>query len=277
MLNKKMNNNINKTLEINKRQKEFYNNTTKHKNLASKIWSKLRNGTLHKYTNQLDLENKVYTEHKLWLGELKDKKILDLGCLRGNILSLYMAKNAKEYVGIDLSDVAIAKLNEKLINAECSNAKGIAVDFLSVDFQHTNFDIIYAYGVLHHFEDFDLLISKLKEKLTKDGVIISYDPLETSFPVKVARMLYRPFQSDKEWEWPFNKKTFKKLNSSFVIEEKRGILGKSKYGLLMNYLPLSSNYKKEKIQVMIDKDWQLEQWSSVYACMHITMLLRNKI
>ena len=271
-----MNDSHNKTLEVNKRQKEFYNDTNKHKNVATKIWSKLRNGTLHKYTNDLDLKNKVYTEHKLWLGDLKDKKVLDLGCLRGNHLSLYMAQNAKEYVGVDLSDVAIAELNEKLNKADCRNATGIAVDFLSADFKHSNFDIIYAYGVLHHFEDFDLLINKLKEKLSKNGIIISYDPLETSLPIKIARMAYRPFQSDKDWEWPFTKATLKKLDSTFTIVEKRGILGRSKYGMLLNYLPLSSAFKSGKIQNMIDKDWNAKQWTAIYPCMHVTMLLRKK-
>ncbi|WP_179348648.1 class I SAM-dependent methyltransferase [Winogradskyella pacifica] len=272
-----MNDTHHKTLEVNKRQKEFYNDTNKHKNFATKLWSKLRNGTLHKYTHDLDLKNKVYSEHKVWLGNLEDKKVLDLGCLRGNNLSLYMAKNAKEYVGIDLSDVAIEELNEKLINAGCTNAKGIAVDFLSADFKHENFDVIYAYGVLHHFEDFDLLINKLQEKLAKNGSIISYDPLETSFPIKFVRMLYRPFQSDKDWEWPFTKVTLKKLDSSFNIVEKRGILGQSKYGLLLNYSPLSSVSKKAKILKMIDNDWNAENWTDIYPCMHLTMLLRNKV
>ena len=49
-------------------------------------------------------------------GFISDKKILDLGCLRGNYLSLYMAENAKQYIGIDLSDVAITSLQKRIEN-----------------------------------------------------------------------------------------------------------------------------------------------------------------
>ena len=268
---------LTETLEVNKRQKEFYNSTApSKKNFASKIWSKIRNNTLNDYRKQFDIKERVYAKHKVWLGDLQDKKVLDLGCLRGNALSLYIAENAKEYIGIDLSDVAINDLKKRLIAQDCKNAEAIAVDFLSDEFKHVDFDIIYAYGVLHHFEDIDILINKLNEKLAPNGTIISYDPLETSTPIKILRTLYRPFQSDKDWEWPFKKSTLKKFSNSFIVEEKKGILGRSKYGILLSILPLNASYKNRVIKNMIKKDWDSNNWSQIYSCMHLTMLLRKK-
>ena len=271
-----MDNNTEKILEVNKRQKEFYNSTKKSKkNLPSRIWSGFRNGVLNKFRQQFDITGRVYSQHKIWLGDLSQKKILDLGCLRGNALSIYMAKSAKEYIGIDLSDVAISDLNKRLSTEKCNNAKGVAIDFLSPEFTDTNFDIIYAYGVLHHFEDFEVLISKLNEKLKSGGEIISYDPLETSFPIKTLRAIYRPFQSDKDWEWPFKKSTLKKIDKNFEIVEKNGILGKSKYGVFINMLPIKKSAKERIIKNLVEKDWNLENLSDSYACMHITMLLKK--
>ncbi|XLS28466.1 class I SAM-dependent methyltransferase [Flavobacteriaceae bacterium M23B6Z8] len=268
---------IEKILETNQRQKDFYNSTKKSKkNLPSRIWSSIRNGLLSDFRNHYDIKNKVYAQHKTWLGDLSEKKVLDLGCLRGNALSIYMAKNSKEYIGIDLSDVAISDLNKKLKKENCENAKAIAIDFLSSDFQETDFDIIYAYGVLHHFEDFDILISKLKEKLKHDGKIISYDPLQTSVPISIMRAVYRPFQSDKDWEWPFKKSTLKKIDNNFTILDKKGVLGKSKYTILLNYLPLNKSFKNRVIKEYIEKDWNLKDTKSAYSCMHITLLLENK-
>lgn len=263
-------------LEINKRQKEFYNSDSKAKtNFVSTLWFGFRNGALNNFRSKFDIKDRVYDEHKVWLGDLSDKKVLDLGCLRGNALSLYMAKNAKEYIGIDLSDVAIASLQKRIENENCPNAQAIAVDFLCPEFHQNNFDIIYAYGVLHHFENFDLLVSKLKEKLTTNGVIISYDPLETSFPIKVLRTLYRPFQSDKDWEWPFTRAVLNKINTNFKIEAMRGVLGKSKYGVFLNLLPLNDAYKSRVIAKMVNKDWNCTKLTDLYACMHTTMLLRK--
>ena len=263
-------------LEINKRQKEFYNSDAKGKtNFASTLWSNFRNGALSNFRKKFDIKDRVYDEHKIWLGDLSDKKILDLGCLRGNALSIYMAQNCKEYIGIDLSDVAIASLQKNLEKNNCKNAQALAVDFLSPEFHHTNFDIIYAYGVLHHFENFDLLVSKLQEKLSPNGIIVSYDPLETSLPIKVLRSIYRPFQSDKDWEWPFTKAVLNKINSNFKVEQIRGVLGQSKYGVLLNLLPLNDSYKSRVIAKMIEKDWNKTQIKDIYSCMHTTMVLRK--
>lgn len=264
-------------LEINKRQKEFYNEEGKkpEKNIASKLWSSFRNGALSDFRKKFDIKDRVYDEHKIWLGDMSDKKILDLGCLRGNALSIYMAHQAKEYIGIDLSDVAIAHLQKNIEKHDCPNACALAVDFLSPEFHQTDFDIIYAYGVLHHFENFDLLVSRLKEKLKPGGIIISYDPLETSVPIKILRSIYRPFQDDKDWEWPFTKNVIRKINNNFKIEEIRGVLGRSKYGVLLNLLPLGNNYKSRVIAKMVEKDWNIKKIEDIYPCMHTTMLLRK--
>lgn len=271
-----MDEDISKILETNKRQREFYNESDPNrKNLPTRIWSFVRNGLLSDYRKTYDLKDRVYDVHKEWMGDLADKKILDLGCLRGNALSLFMAEHAKEYIGIDLSDSAIFELQQKIDTKGYTNARAVAVDFLSPEFKDTDFDIIYAYGVLHHFENFDVLVKKLNEKLAKGGIIISNDPLQTSIPIKVFRTIYRPFQSDKDWEWPFSKRTLKKIDSSFEVIEKRGILGKSKYGIPLNFVPIKKNYIRKKIQEMIEKDWEANSWKDVYSCMHLTMKLKK--
>lgn len=275
--NEMMDQDISRILETNKRQREFYNGSDpKKKNLPTRAWSFLRNGLLSDYRKTYDLKDRVYGAHKEWMVDLCDKKILDLGCLRGNALSLYMAENAKEYIGIDLSDSAIAQLQQKIQKKGFSNARAEAIDFLSPKFLEADFDIIYAYGVLHHFENFDVLVNKLNEKLKRGGIIISYDPLETSTPIKLFRSIYRPFQSDKDWEWPFTKTTLQKLDASFEILEKRGILGRSKYGIPLNFLPFKRKFIQKRINSMIEKDWEASSWKDVYGCMHLTMKLRKR-
>lgn len=261
-------------IEINKQQKEFYN--TKKRNFVTEAWSKFRGLVLGGIRKDLGISTQIYDLHKDWLGDLSDKKVLDLGCYSGNYLSLYIAENSKEYIGIDLSDVAIDKLNQKL--KDLPHAKALAVDFLSEeDFSEKDFDVIYAYGVLHHFQNTKLLIDKLKDKLSPNGILISYDPLETSLPVKIVRALYRPFQSDAEWEWPFTKKTYYKYKSEFNIIDKRAVLGKSKYAMLINFIPLGSSYKNKLIKKWHDTDWEKSQSSDeyIFGCMHLTMKMEN--
>ena len=261
-------------LETNIKQKEFYN--SKKKNFATSIWSKIRNGVLNRIKKNIGVQEQSYILHKQWFGDLSDKKVLDLGCFSGNYWSLHLAQNAREYLGIDLSDVAVEKLNERIKHLPNADAK--AIDFLSDEFTIGDFDLIYAYGVLHHFENTSVLIDRLNEKLVKGGEIISYDPLETSFPIKVLRMLYRPFQSDAAWEWPFTKKTFYMFQDAFNIIERRGLLGKSKWIVMINMLPISSKRKNE-----IGNRWHSQDWneskvsdSALFSCMHVTMLMKKK-
>ena len=108
--------------------------------------------------------------------------------------------------------------------------------------------------------------------------MISYDPLETSMPVKFFRTVYRPFQSDREWEWPFTKKTYNMFKNKFNILDKHGVLGKTKWFFLLNFLPIS--YRK-KMDIGINwhkKDWSNSKQSERYMfqCMHLTMCFQKK-
>jgi 2-polyprenyl-3-methyl-5-hydroxy-6-metoxy-1,4-benzoquinol methylase len=263
-------------IEINKEQKAFYNNEEKFSkpNYFTNAWRNFRNGPLNSFQKKYELRSRMYELHKAWMGDLTHKKVLDLGCLRGNALSLYMAQNAKQYVGIDLSDKATSDLQDKMDALKCPNAHAIAVDFLSDDFLESDFDVIYAFGVLHHFENFDVLMKRLQEKLKTNGEVISFDPLETSTPVKILRSLYRPFQQDKDWEWPFSSKTFIEIERYFDISELRGVLGKTKYGLLIHLFPFNEKFKSRKINKMIDSDWRAQEFNDVLNCMQVTMRLK---
>lgn len=261
-------------LETNKKQAEFYNHFKQ--NYFTKLWAKFRNGILNKTRKNIGVIDQTYDLHKVWFGDLSQKKVLDLGCFSGNTLSLYLAQNAKEYLGIDLSDFAIAKLNERL--KDIPNAKALAIDFLSDDFTDRNFDLVYAYGVLHHFPNMEILLKRLDEVMAPNATLISYDPLQTSLPVKVVRTLYRPFQSDADWEWPFTKNTVKQIRNSFNVLETRGILGKSKWVFLINFLPIS-----EEKKVKIGQKWHSQDWensaisdSVLFSCMHLTMFMKKK-
>lgn len=262
-------------IEINKKQKEYYNEFKS--NTTTKLWTYLRDIVLKKIRNNIGVVDQIYDQHKTWFGDLSTKKVLDLGCYSGNHLTMYLAQNAKEYVGIDLSDVAIAKLQKSL--EKYPNANALAVDFLSeTDFPDKDFDLIYAYGVLHHFQNTDLLIEKLNEKLAYNGTIISHDPLETSLPVKIARVLYRPFQTDKDWEWPFTKSTYYKFQNSFKIIDRHGVLGKSKWTFFVNFLPISEVKKQSIGKKWHNSDWENSTHSdtSLFSCMQLSMLMQKK-
>lgn len=259
---------------INSKQKEFYD--TKQKNAATRLWSYFRNGTLNRIKKEIGIERDIYELHKKWFGDLSKKKVLDLGCYAGNSLSLYLAQNSQEYLGIDLSPRGIDNLNRRL--EKIPRAKAEVKDFLSEDFNEKDFDLIYAYGVLHHFRDVDELIAKLQEKLGVGGEIVSHDPLQTSLPIKFIRTIYRPFQSDKAWEWPFSRKTYYKLKKAFEIKERRAVLGKAKWSALIGLIPGSEENKLIKARQWHREDWEksLNSDEHMFSCMHLSIHMQKR-
>lgn len=259
---------------VNKRQKEFYQSFKK--NFATKLWFSLRNGMLTRFRKAVNVEKFVIDQHAEWLGDLHHKKVLDLGCYAGNSLSIYLAKNAREYIAIDLSEPAINRLNKRLVNYP--NARAEAVDFLSSEFNESNFDLIYAYGVLHHFKNVDKLINILNDKLAAKGRIVSYDPTSTSLPVWILRKIYRPFQSDRDWEWPFTKTTIRKFSKAFILLDRRGVLGKSKWFFLLNLLPISSRKCIEIGAKWHKEDWEKSRKSDkrFFKCMQVSLHLEKR-
>jgi 2-polyprenyl-3-methyl-5-hydroxy-6-metoxy-1,4-benzoquinol methylase len=257
--------------EINKRQQEFYD--LKSKNIPTRIWSYFRNGTLNKIKKEIGIEEDVYQLHRKWFGDLSHKKVLDLGCYKGNRLSNYLARQSKSYLGIDLSETGI-DFSKKRIK-DLPNARAEVYDFLSEDFKETGFDLIYAYGVLHHFKNSSELISKLNEKLLAGGHIISHDPLQTSIPIKFIRNLYRPFQSDKDWEWPFSKETYYEFEKSFELIDRRAVFGKTKWLPFLFFLTEEKKIKRGKRWHKVD--WEKSRISDQYMfkCMHLSMNLKK--
>ena len=259
---------------VNQRQREFYD--SKKKNLPTRLWSYFRNGALNRIKKKIGIEKDIYMLHKSWFGDLSGKKVLDLGCYAGNSLSFYLAENSGTYLGIDLSPGGIKNLDRRL--QKVSGARAEVMDFLSEDFKEKEFDLIYAYGVLHHFKDVDQLILKLKEKLKQGGSIVSHDPLQTSLPIKSIRKIYRPFQSDKDWEWPFSRKTYYKFEQAFEIKERRAVLGNTKWSPLLNILPISEEKKKEKAARWHREDWERSAVDDehMFSCMHLSMFMKKK-
>ncbi len=268
---------VQETLNTNKRQVDFYKTApSKRKtNLATEIWKSARRPYYFLIDNA-GIWTDIRAKHLEWMGSLESKRVLDLGCYEGNALSLTIAKPAKEYLGIDLSAPAVERLQIGIDSRGIKNARAISIDFLSSDFTDTGFDICYAQGVLHHFKHFETMLEVLSNKLNKDGVVITCDPLQTSIPTQFVRALYRPFQLNRDWEWPFSKNSFELIQKYFVIEEVQGFMGYSKRAFPLVFInkKLAVSYAKKMHQKDMERANEIS--SNLWRCMQVAMKLRKK-
>jgi SAM-dependent methyltransferase len=269
----------NKMIEINKAQADFYSRKTDtSRNFIYTLWHNLRKNGFWKYRQFLGIDAHVVDVHKKWLGNITEKTVLDLGCGAGNLLSPYLAKNARKYIAIDLSKPLLQKLDARLRKESIANYEIVEGDFLNIEFSVKSFDIIYAFGVMHHFKDFNELLVALNSKLSDDGVVVTYDPVNISIISRTLRALYRPFQPDADWEFPFEKKTFQAIERAFKIKEVQGYFGKSKNSFPLYFM--FGNREWVRNQSIKNHKWDLENLNKVspaiYSSLNVSMLLIKK-
>lgn len=244
-------------------------------NLITRLWLTLHLN-MDKIIKSIGINETVHDLHRRWLGDLSEKRVLDLGCYTGNKLSLSIAENSQSYLGIDLSGPAIDQLRRKLKEKRLVHADAKVVDFLSPEFTDRDFDVIYADSVSHHFKYFNVYLQVLAERLRPNGIVITMDPLQTSIPIKIVRLLYRPFQSNRKWEWPFTKATFEQIQEYFKIEAVQGILGYAKWALPIAVI--SEDYAIGLGKRLHSKDLKESSklGKGLWRCMQVTMCLRKR-
>lgn len=264
-------------LEINKEQKIFYNKPQEEKKMTRlmKYWSRLRK-PMYNLMWYSGIWKDLFDKQLKWMGDLNNKKVLDFGCYSGNDLSIPMAEKSKYYLGIDLSDVAIKILKDKIVSRNIKNAEVRAIDILSPEFKENNFDIIYAQGVMHHFKHVDVILSTLSDKLSPSGIVITFDPMQTAITSKIIRSLYHPYRTDKEWEFPFTKNTFKNIEKYFDIKVVQGVMGYSKWCIPIAFINNNLALKLTKYLHKKDLKKATKIGYGLWKCMHVSMCWTKK-
>jgi 2-polyprenyl-3-methyl-5-hydroxy-6-metoxy-1,4-benzoquinol methylase len=100
-----------------------------------------------------------------WTG----KRVLEVGCGIGSDAEEF-AKHGADYVGIDLSDQSIALCRQRFdtlsLDGEFYNIDVTDVDKLT---QLGEFDLVYSYGVIHHFPGIEDIVSNIRQVVKTNG------------------------------------------------------------------------------------------------------------
>jgi SAM-dependent methyltransferase len=111
-------------------------------------------------------------------------RILDLGCGPGELVPLLPGTR---YVGVDVSDAYVARARD----AYGDRAEFRVGDATRLDDDLRDFDIVLAFGVLHHLDDkkAQQLLEGAKTALAPDGRFVTVDPARVSDDRVTARLL----------------------------------------------------------------------------------------
>lgn len=129
------------------------------------------------------------------LGDVKGKKVLDVGCGIGS-LAFYLAQKGANVMGIDLSRNLIEYCREQ------SKILGLSIEFKVMnaqipDFEDESFDIILGSRIIHHLPDIGLFFNRCKRLLKKKGFIAFIEPLKKNPIVELNRKFFAPKERTK--------------------------------------------------------------------------------
>jgi len=149
-------------------EQKFHDNYAKHLNWDKPITNRISYET--KNVSSIEIEKYFF---KL-LGNIKDKKILDIGSGFGN-LALFLAKNGAIVTSIDISQELIKGCRYRAKKNKLDVAFYV-MDAEDLKFNAHTFDIIVGTRTLHHLQNIDKFIRNAYRCLKKDGFILFVEP-----------------------------------------------------------------------------------------------------
>lgn len=101
--------------------------------------------------------------------ELRDKRVLDLGCGYGWHCRYAREQQARSVLGVDLSESMLMRAKE-FTDDSAIEYRRIAIE--DIDFHEGEFDVAISSLALHYIEHFDSICRKIHHCLTPGGVFV---------------------------------------------------------------------------------------------------------
>lgn len=146
-----------------------------------------------------------------WMGSLKDKKILEIGCGLGEA-SVYFAKQGASVTATDISPKMVEKVQE-LATFHNVSVEGKVVSANNLDnLPNSHYDYTYAGNLLHHV-DILKAITLLRPKLKEGGIAFFWDPIAYNPVINVYRKIASKVRTEDEH--PLKAKDISDIKSVF--------------------------------------------------------------
>jgi SAM-dependent methyltransferase len=260
-------------LRINQAQREYYEHADGAKEsevngFATNLWRRWRERALSVFRDA-EIDDSLSKVHLQWLDrDISTLKVLDLGVGYGNPLSMTFARQAREYIAIDLSQPFVDRFQRQLERAGLRNARACVADILSDEFVEKDFDLVYARAIFHHFRYFDAFVESLSRRMAPGGQVITLDdPIETWLPMKLLRLAYRPFQTDAPWEFPFTRATLRSIQRHFNVVKSQGTYDSAKWAIPLGFIA-------PKYAQRCASEWHRKDLKRAYSPDNVTSSLR---
>ena len=159
-----------------------------------------------------------FADFKKWRG----CRVLEIGCGIGTDAEQF-AENGADYVGIDISNESL-KICQQRFNVLNLQGRFYHGSVSDLDFLKTlgTFDLVYSFGVLHHFPKIENHLSNISNVLVKDGHLRFMVYAKNSWKHAMIQSGLDQFEAQNNCPYAevFTKEEIHKiLQSQYLVEE----------------------------------------------------------
>ena len=120
-------------------------------------------------------------------GNLEGRRVLEIGCRRGRVSSLFAMLGA-EVVGVDVSSQHLEEARAEAVRWGVEDRVTIQkCSPMLEELEPSSFDLVFAKSVLVMVQPLPPLIDRIKELLVPDGRVLFIENGTGSLPIRLAR------------------------------------------------------------------------------------------
>lgn len=190
--------------------------------------------------------------------EITGKSVLDAGCGTG-IFSIIFARNgAANVTGIDISEGSLETASSLKEKFHLDNAHFQKQDMLDLPFEDESFDVVWAWGTVHHTTDPFGAIKELIRVLKKNGSLLLavYTKTKVTFLHEIIRktLIRTPRKS-----WKILSKVLAVFLAPVVFlfkKREKSRKGEKLEELIMDwyFVPIRHHYYPEEIKTFLEEN-----------------------
>lgn len=189
--------------------------------------------------------------------EVKSKTVLDAGCGTGIFSIIFANKGAASVTGIDISRGSLETARQLSNKFGLTNTKFEQKDMLALPYENESFDIVWAWGTVHHTTDPLGAVDELIRVLRKGGSLLLavYTRTRLTFLHEAIR---KTLVRTPRWSWKALCKILAFFLSPVVFlfkKREKSRKGEKLEELIMDwyFVPIRYYYKPEEIKYYLEK------------------------
>jgi len=189
--------------------------------------------------------------------EINNKKVLDAGCGTGIFSIIFANKGASLVVGIDISPGSLETAKALKKRFDLRNVEFKKEDMLQLPFEDEAFDIVWAWGTVHHTTNPFEAIDELSRVLKKGGALLLavYKRTRLTFIHEIIRKIL--IKTPKK-SWTILSKIFGVFLAPVVFlfkKRQKSRKGEKLEELILDwyFVPIRHYYYPEEIKELLEK------------------------